>query len=114
MDQFSRHFNKLNYDNAIEIAGKIGAAPPRVKSWELNDAAFSFPRVRRYDFVNQNMDMLEHFQDNLNTNITNQKNVANFIRTGVTVVNNFNTKFHDGEYADPALLDPREEAKKNK
>jgi len=26
----------------------------------------------------------------------------------------FNDKYHDGEFADPALLDPREEAAKKK
>ena len=74
MDQFSRHFNVKSLNNALEIAGKLGSAPPKVSAWELNDKAFSFPRIRRYDFVNNNMDMLEHFQDNLNTNVSNEVN----------------------------------------
>ena len=61
MDQFSRHFVKKNYENAMEIAGKLGKAPPRVHAWELMDAAFSFPRIRRYEYVQSNLDMLEHF-----------------------------------------------------
>ena len=32
-----------------------------IHTWELFDKAFSFPRVRRYAFVQENMDMLEHF-----------------------------------------------------
>ena len=51
MDQFSRKFNIENLNNALEIAGKIGAPVPKVHAWELNDKAFSFPRVRNYDFV---------------------------------------------------------------
>ena len=81
MDQFSRHFNIENLNNALEISGKLGQQSPKVHAWELNNNAFSFPRVRGYDVVNQNMDMLEHFQDNLNTNVSNRVNQENFIRT---------------------------------
>lgn len=58
------------------------------------------------------MDMVEHFQDNLNTNISNQVNVDNFIKQARLVVGGFNTKYHDGEFADPALYDPRDDEKK--
>ena len=112
MDQFSRKFNKQNYLNAVEIAKKLGTKVPKVHTWELLDAAFSFPRVRRYESVQAGMDMVEHFQDNMNTNISNQVNVDNFIKQAKLVVGQFNAKYHDGEFADPALLDPREEAKK--
>jgi len=61
MDQFSRHFNKQNYDNAVFIAGKLGVKLPPVHSYELLDKSFSFPRVRRYEDVQDNMTMLEHF-----------------------------------------------------
>ena len=38
---------------------KDGANPKvSVNTWELYDKAFSFPRVRRYDFVQQHMDMI--------------------------------------------------------
>ena len=110
MDQFSRHFDIKNYNNAMKIASELHIKPPRAHAWELNDAAFSFPRVRRYDEVQQNMDMLEHFQDNLNTNISNLVNVENFIRVGKTVTSNFSYKYHEGEYDNPANHDPREEA----
>ena len=51
MDQFSRKFNIQNYQNAMKIADKLGLKPPRVHTWELLDKAFSFPRIRRYQFV---------------------------------------------------------------
>lgn len=71
MDQFSRKFNIDNYKNAMKIADKLGVKAPKVHSWELLDGSFSFPRVRRYESVQAQMDQVEHFQDNLNTNISN-------------------------------------------
>ena len=79
-------------------------------TWELYDNAFTFPRVRRYGFVNENMDLLEHFQDNWNTNISNTVHFQNFLRVANTVRRNFNVKYHDGEFDDPGNHDPREEA----
>jgi len=52
MDMFSRTFDQKYYDNAVKIHKKIGGAFPHANAWELNDASFSFPRVRRYDVVN--------------------------------------------------------------
>jgi len=49
------------------------------------------------------MDMLEHFEDNVNTNISNSVNMANFLKVANTVVKNLNTKYHNGEFADPAV-----------
>jgi len=66
MDMFSRTLDTRHWTNAQNIAKAIakrtGKAPQMsVHTWELYDNAFSFPRVRRYQFVNENMDMLEHF-----------------------------------------------------
>jgi hypothetical protein len=108
MDQFSRKFNKKNYNNAATIAGKLGAKLPAVKTWELLDKSFNFPRVRRFETVQENMDTVEHFQDNMNMNPSNQVNVDNFIRAGKTAVMNINSRYHDGEFADPANFDPRD------
>ncbi len=81
-----------------------------VHTWELYDKSFTFPRVRRYEFVQENMDMLEHFQDNLNTNIDNSQHLSNFIRVAKAVRENFNEKYGpDGGFNDPALEDPYEE-----
>ncbi len=112
MDMFSRTFDRKYYDNAVKIHTdmKLDSALPRSNAWELYDGGFSFPRVRRYDIVNQNMDMLEHFQDNLNTNISNLVNVANFIRAGQAVKQNLKGRYHEGEFDCPCDHDPREEA----
>lgn len=37
--------------------------------------------------------------------------MENFLRVAGTVVGNFNTKYHDGEFDDPAAHDARAEAK---
>jgi len=77
-----------------------------VTSWELYDKSFSFPRVRRYDLVQQHMDMLQHFEDNLNQNFMNSQHLANFIKVGKAAQKAMNEKYHDGEFDDPALYDP--------
>ena len=55
LDYFSRHFDMKHYDNAMKIYGELkkqGKNPKvAVNTWELYDASFSFPRVRRYDLV---------------------------------------------------------------
>merc|ERR1711937_330277 len=84
-----RHWtNVQNIAKALKEKGAANVPKLAVKTWELYDKAWSFPRLRRYNFVMENMDMLEHFQDNLKT------------------------KYHDGEFIDPADLDPKVEAEK--
>merc|ERR1711990_356397 len=107
MDQFARKFDVKNYNNAVTIAGELGKPVPKVHAWKHLNAAFTFPRVRRYQYVQENMDMLEHFEDNLNMNISNSVNVANFAKVGKTVVANLAAKYHNGEFANPADYDPR-------
>jgi len=111
VDMFSRTLDARHWTNAVNIQKqlkkKTGQEPRlQVHTWELYDKAFVFPRVRRYGYVNENMDMLEHFEDNLNTNVTNERNMANFLRTAMAVRQNFNTKYHDGEFDDPGNHDP--------
>ena len=55
--------------------------------------------------------MLEHFQDNLNTNISNSVNMANFLRVANTVRANLKAKYMDGEFDDPGNHDPKDEDK---
>jgi hypothetical protein len=110
LDMFSRTCNLQHYKNAQFILLEIGGELPKAKSWELLDAAFSFERIRRYDFVEDNMNMLEHFQDNFNQNRQNSVNAANFARVCATVQENFATKFHNGEFDAPRNHDPRQEA----
>jgi hypothetical protein len=45
----------------MSIASKMKVKAPKVHSWELLDGAFSFPRVRRYESVQAQMDQVEHF-----------------------------------------------------
>jgi hypothetical protein len=59
MDYFSRKLDMNHYDNAMTIWKKIGGAAPRVTTWELYDKGFSFDRVRRFDYVQENMNTLE-------------------------------------------------------
>ena len=92
---FSRTLDERHWSNALNIQKQMkkkNGAEPRLQlhTWELYNKAFTFERVRRYGFVNENMDMLEHFEDNANTNITNERNVANFLRVARAVRQNFN------------------------
>ena len=119
MDMFSRTLDPRHWTNAVNVAKAMeknsGKAPRlSVHTWELYDKAFSFSRVRRYGDVEENMIMLEHFEDNLNTNISNNVNMANFLRVATTVRANLNHKYHDGEFSDPGSVDPRVEAEKDK
>jgi len=114
MEYFSRKFDVKNFHNALKIMKNMSkGGQPNVKAfvhtWELYDKAFSFPRVRRYEFVQENMDMLEHFQDNLNQNLSNSQHMSNFLRVAGTVKKNLNDKYHDGEFDDPAAHDPKNE-----
>ena len=84
----------------------------KIHTWELYNDAFTFPRVRRYGFTNDNMDMLEHFQDNVNLNSSNTVNFENFLRVAHQVQANLGTKFHNGEFVDPALFDPKKKDEK--
>ena len=110
LDYFSRTFDKVHYDTAMTIYNELKAQgkDPKVSvhTWELYDKAFSFPRIRRYGLVQEHMDVLEHFQDNLNQNFTNGQAVDNFIRVGLEAQAALNHKYSDGEFSDPALYDP--------
>jgi len=110
LDYFSRSYDIKHYNNAVKIYNELkgDGLNPRmfVTSWELYDRGFSFPRVRRYDLVQQHMDLLQHFEDNLNQNFMNSQHLANFIKVGKSAQKALNEKYHDGEFSDPALYDP--------
>ena len=80
-----------------------------IHTWELFDKSFSFPRVRRYELVQKHMDILEHFQDNLNQNFSNGQAVDNFIRVAHEAEEAFNDKYGSdgGGFHDPANFDPQ-------
>ena len=75
MEMFSRTLDPRHWTNVNNVAKAMKDAGKKpeiyVHTWELYDKSFSFPRVRRYQMVQDNMDMLEHFQDNLNQNLSN-------------------------------------------
>ena len=112
-DMFSRTLDTRHWTNMQNVADALSKAGKKpyfyVHTWELYDNAFSFPRVRRYATVQENMDMLEHFQDNLNQNQSNSQHLSNFLRVAATVRKNLNTKYHDGEFDDPGKHDPKNE-----
>merc|ERR1712146_7147 len=112
IDQFSRRFDKKNYDNAVTIATELGVPIPKVYTWELMNKSFKFPRIRRFETVQEYMDLIEHFQDNLNLNLSNSVAVENFIRSAKAAVKNIADKYKDGEFANPADYDPRIEDEK--
>jgi DNA-binding transcriptional regulator GbsR (MarR family) len=93
-DMFSRTLDTrhlTNMNNIAKAMKKAGKKPYYyIHTWELYDNAFAFPRVRRYGFVQENMDMLEHFQDNLNQNQANSQHMSNFLRVANTVRQNLN------------------------
>ena len=113
LDYFSRKFDMKHYDNAMKIYGELkkqGKNPKlQVTTWELYDKAFSFPRVRRYDLVQQHMDLIQHMEDNLNQNFSNGQHLAAFIQVAKAAQTAMNAKYHDGEFSDPALYDPLED-----
>ena len=115
LDYFSRTFDKAHYDNAMDIYNELLKAgkKPRasVHTWELYDNAFTFPRVRRYELVQKHMEAVQHFEDNLNQNMSNGQLVSNYIKVCKDAQTAFNAKYHDGEFSDPAGFDPQEEHK---
>ena len=110
LDYFSRNFDRKHYKKAMQIYGELkkqGKSPKTsIHTYELYDNAFSFPRVRRYDLVQKNMGLIQHFQDNLNENFTNKLHVDNFIRVAKAAQADLNEKYHNGEFDDPAGFDP--------
>jgi hypothetical protein len=111
LEEFGRTLDKAHYNNAMIIYDelkKAGKDPKvRVNTYEFLDKAFAFERVRRYDLVQQHMNLVEHLQDNLNQNFTNGQNVDQFIIVARAAVAAFNAKYHNGEFSDPAGYDPR-------
>ena len=98
MDLFSRNFDTAHFDNANKILAALkgsgsNASLPRVTTWELYDKSFSWPKVRQYESVQEGMETLEHFEDNLNVNITNKRNLANFLKVAQTVRKNLKSKY---------------------
>lgn len=104
MDQFSRTFQRADYEKAMAIAAELKVKPPRVTAWELMDKSFTFPRVRNYELVKEQMDVVEHYEDNLNTNISNSRAVTAFIENATAAHAALKEKYPDAAngWNDPA------------
>ena len=89
LGEFSRNFNMENWSNAQKIAdglAKAGKSPRfAVTTKELYDHSFSFPKVRNYDYAVENMNELEHYEDNLNNNLSNSYALQKFVQVAKKV-----------------------------
>ena len=108
LGQFSRTFDKKNWDRAMDIMDTLKSAGKKPKiavtTKELYDHSFSFPKVRNYDYAITNMNDLEAAEDNLNKNISNENLLVNFIAVAKKVRANLNKKYDIG-FLDPANED---------
>ena len=106
LGEFSRNFKMENWDNAIKIKKALegkGTKPSfAVTTKELYDKSFSFPKVRNYDYAVENMNELEHYEDNLNTNIMNSLALKRFVEVAKKVRANLNDKYDIG-FIDPGV-----------
>ena len=106
LGEFSRNFEKVNWDNAMEIKkglNKAGVNPKfAVTTKELYDKSFSFPKVRNYDYAVENMNELEHYEDNLNSNLSNNLALERFTAVAKRVRANLNDKYDIG-FIDPGV-----------
>ena len=113
MLKFSRTLDKKYFDNATQIFGALKSDGfkgklPRVSTWAEYDKSFTWPKIRQYEIVQEGMETLEHFEDDLNLNISNTRLMNHFLSNALAVRSSFATKFHDGEFADPASAkDPK-------
>ena len=106
LGEFSRNFNMDNWDNAMEVKkglGKAGKTPKfAVTTKELYDKSFSFPKVRNYDYAVEQMNELEHYEDNLNNNLSNKLALTRFVEVAKKVRANLNDKYDIG-FIDPGV-----------
>jgi len=86
-----------------ELSKKKGInAKFAVTTKELYDKSFSFPKVRNYDYAVQQMNELEHYEDNLNSNLSNALALKRFIDVAKKVRANLNDKYDIG-FIDPGV-----------
>ena len=106
LGEFSRNFQMESWNNAMHIKEKLnkkGSFPKfAVTTKELYDKSFSFPKVRNYDYAVQQMNELEHYEDNLNSNLSNALALKRFIDVAKKVRANLNDKYDIG-FIDPGV-----------
>jgi hypothetical protein len=95
-----------NWNNAMKINAELkkGGKGPKfaVTTKELYDKSFSFPKVRNYDYAVEQMNELEHFEDNLNNNLDNALALERFVTVAKKVRANLNDKYDIG-FIDPGV-----------
>ena len=106
LGEFSRNFNMEHWNNAMKIKEELSKQNknPRfaVTTKELYDKSFSFPKVRNYDYAVEQMNELEHYEDNLNNNISNGQHLKKFVEIAKKVRANLNDKYDIG-FIDPGV-----------
>lgn len=106
LGEFSRNFRMENWDNAVKIKNHLEKGGKKAKfavtTKELYDKSFSFPKVRNYDYAVENMNELEHYEDNLNTNNMNSLALKRFVEVAKKVRANLNDKYDIG-FIDPGV-----------
>ena len=106
LGEFSRNFNMDNWDNAMKVKAGLGGSGkvPKfaVTTKELYDKSFSFPKVRNYDYAVEQMNELEHYEDNLNNNLSNKLALTRFVEVAKKVRANLNDKYDIG-FIDPGV-----------
>merc|ERR1712167_479475 len=106
LGEFSRNFDMKNWNNAMHVKGELGKQGKNPKfavtTKELYDKSFSFPKVRNYDYAVQQMNELEHYEDNLNSNLSNGLALDRFVGVAKKVRANLNDKYDIG-FIDPGV-----------
>ena len=106
LGEFSRNFKMENWDNAMKIKEGLDKQGKKtrfaVTTKELYDKSFSFPKVRNYDYAVENMNELEHYEDNLNANLSNKLALKRFVEVAKKVRANLNDKYDIG-FIDPGV-----------
>jgi hypothetical protein len=108
-EAFSRTFDKQFYANGWKIFTELrksnpNLALPRIQSWRLYDTAFTWPKIRTYEFVNEQLDKLQHYQDNANVNLSNSIAINNFVNAAKEVRQALRSKYQN-DFVDPAFTD---------
>merc|ERR1712166_1281992 len=94
LGEFSRNFDNKNWDNAMEIKGKLAEAGSTPK--------FAVTTKELYDYAVQQMNELEHYEDNLNSNLSNKLALTRFVEVAKKVRANLNDKYDIG-FIDPGV-----------
>ena len=107
MDAFSRTYDKKHYANAVKIHDELKQTGfkgglPKVTAYEAMVSAFKWPEQMESDMSQHQLETIKGFQDNLNTNPTNSKNVEQLVKYAQEAKDIFKNRYINGEFKDPA------------